>query len=97
MGITAFIAMALWLPETLDPEKLNKASTEGHTVKFINPFSSLALLRSPTILVLVSRRGFDFVIVTFIDWSQTLAGTTALMADWGKSVLSTTLHSANTT
>ncbi|KAM5536391.1 hypothetical protein V8D89_009930 [Ganoderma adspersum] len=58
MGITA-------LPETLDPEKLNKAKIEGKTVlKVLNPFTSLVLLRSPTILVL------------------TLAGTTALLADW---------------
>ena len=55
MGITAVIPMALWLPETLDPEKLNKVKIEGKTVlKVLNPFTSLVLLRSPTILVLVS-------------------------------------------
>ena len=56
MGITAVIAMALWLPETLDPEKLNKVKMEGKTaLKILNPFTSLVLLRSPTILVVVSR------------------------------------------
>ncbi|PIL33144.1 MFS general substrate transporter [Ganoderma sinense ZZ0214-1] len=65
MGITAIISMALWLPETLDPEKLNKVKVEGKTVlKVLNPLASLTLLRSPAILVV------------------TLAGTTALLADW---------------
>ena len=56
MGITAVIPMVLWLPETLDPEKLNKVKVEGKTVlKVLNPFTGLVLLRSPNILVVVSR------------------------------------------
>lgn len=54
MGITAFVPIVFWLPETLDPEKLNKVKGEGNRFKILNPFASLALMRSPTILVLVS-------------------------------------------
>ncbi|TBU29305.1 MFS general substrate transporter [Dichomitus squalens] len=52
MGITAFVPVALWLPETLDPEKLDRIKAEGAGFKLLNPFASLALLRSPNIFVL---------------------------------------------
>ena len=55
MGITALVSTGLWLPETLDPEKLNQVKAEGAGIKLLNPFGSLALLRSPNIFILVSH------------------------------------------
>ena len=67
MGITAIVPMALWLPETLDPEKLDTVKVEGKTVlKVLNPFAGLGLLRSPTILVVVSCC-FTFTIMACAD------------------------------
>ena len=39
----------------LDPEKLKKVKAEGAGIKLLNPFGSLALLRSPNIFILVSH------------------------------------------
>ncbi|KAI0713732.1 MFS general substrate transporter [Earliella scabrosa] len=67
MGLFALIPVALWLPETLDPEVLQrqKEKNKGRfSLLTINPFRSLELLRSPNILIL------------------TLAGTAALLADF---------------
>ncbi|KAI0781543.1 MFS general substrate transporter [Trametes elegans] len=66
MGLFALVPVFLWLPETLDPEKLRRwGATEEHKKPvFLNPFKSLALLRSPNILV------------------TTLAGTTTLVTDF---------------
>ncbi|KAI0695091.1 MFS general substrate transporter [Cerioporus squamosus] len=66
MGLLAFIPVYLWLPETLDPEVLNRNKEGGAWFTFlhINPFGSLGLLRSPNILVL------------------TFAGTAALLTDF---------------
>ncbi|TFK82583.1 MFS general substrate transporter [Polyporus arcularius HHB13444] len=66
MGLFAFVPVYLWLPETLDPEVLNRHKERGRWLTFlhINPFSSLGLLRSPNIFVL------------------TLAGTAALLTDF---------------
>ncbi|KAI1791618.1 MFS general substrate transporter [Ganoderma leucocontextum] len=65
MGITAFVPVALWLPETLDPEKLNKIKAQGDRFKILNPFASLALLRSPTIFV-VTLAGTTALITDFV-------------------------------
>ncbi|KAI0353918.1 MFS general substrate transporter [Trametes cingulata] len=58
MGVWAYILIVLWLPETLDPEvaqkKLREAAGDGGEDKrfvWLNPFKSLALLRSPNILL----------------------------------------------
>ncbi|EIW61021.1 MFS general substrate transporter [Trametes versicolor FP-101664 SS1] len=66
MGLFALVPVYLWLPETLDPEKIRKwGATEEHRKPiFLNPFKSLALLRSPNILII------------------TLAGTAALVTDF---------------
>ncbi|KAI0373119.1 MFS general substrate transporter [Pilatotrama ljubarskyi] len=66
MGLFAFVPVALWLPETLDPQKLRRwGATEEHRKPvFLNPFKSLGLLRSPNILIV------------------TLAGTTTLVTDF---------------
>lgn len=57
MGLFALVPVYLWLPETLDPEKIRKwGATEEHRKPiFLNPFKSLALLRSPNILIIVRR------------------------------------------
>lgn len=56
MGVLAIIPVMLWLPETLDPEVLerNKKSSKRFAFFRINPFKSLAVLRSPNISILVS-------------------------------------------
>ena len=57
MGLFALIPVALWLPETLDPEVLQrqKEKNKGRfSLLTINPFRSLELLRSPNFLILVS-------------------------------------------
>nr|VWO96050.1 Efflux pump FUB11 (Fusaric acid biosynthesis protein 11) [Ganoderma boninense] len=59
MGVSAFVPVALWLPETLDPEQLNK--TKGG----VNPLASLALLRSPNVL-LPSIAGATALICDFV-------------------------------
>ncbi|KAI0765013.1 MFS general substrate transporter [Fomes fomentarius] len=66
MGLSAFISVALWLPETIDPEVLqrHKDSAKRFAWLRINPFRSLAVLRSPNIMIL------------------TLAGTTGLVTDF---------------
>ncbi|KAI0628836.1 MFS general substrate transporter [Trametes polyzona] len=66
MGLCALVPVYLWLPETLDPERLRTwGATEEHKKPiFLNPFKSLALLRSPNILIL------------------SFAGTTALVTDF---------------
>ena len=56
MGLFALIPVALWLPETLDPEKLQRTREERKGITSLNPFSSLALLRAPNILILVRLR-----------------------------------------
>ncbi|KAI0628835.1 MFS general substrate transporter [Trametes polyzona] len=58
MGLAAYILIILWLPETLHPEvareKLRAAAGGVEEQKFVwlNPFKSLALLRSPNILLI---------------------------------------------
>ncbi|KAJ2985708.1 hypothetical protein NUW54_g10060 [Trametes sanguinea] len=66
MGLFALIPVALFLPETLDPEKLRRwGATEEHKKPvLLNPFKSLGLLRSPNIVVVA------------------LAGTTTLVTDF---------------
>ncbi|KAI8974223.1 MFS general substrate transporter [Trametes punicea] len=66
MGLFALVPVFLFLPETLDPEKLRRwGATEEHKRPvLLNPFKSLGLLRSPNILVI------------------TLAGTTTLVTDF---------------
>ncbi|KAI0823840.1 MFS general substrate transporter [Trametes gibbosa] len=66
MGLFALIPVYLWLPETLEPEKLRQwGATEEHKKPiFLNPFKSLALLRSPNILIIA------------------FAGTTTLVTDF---------------
>ncbi|KAL7282885.1 hypothetical protein ACG7TL_002300 [Trametes sanguinea] len=66
MGLFALIPVALFLPETLDPEKLRRwGATEEHKKPvLLNPFKSLGLLRSPNIIVVA------------------LAGTTTLVTDF---------------
>ncbi|CDO72082.1 hypothetical protein BN946_scf184962.g25 [Trametes cinnabarina] len=60
MGLVPYIPIVFWLPETLDPEvartKFLEASggKEGRRFVWLNPFKSLALLRSPNILITVS-------------------------------------------
>ncbi|OSD05260.1 MFS general substrate transporter [Trametes coccinea BRFM310] len=57
MGLIPYIPIVFWLPETLDPEvarqKFLEASggKEGRRFVWLNPFRSLALLRSPNILI----------------------------------------------
>ncbi|KAI0648498.1 MFS general substrate transporter [Trametes meyenii] len=58
MGLGAYALIVLWLPETLDPAvaraKFLQAAGEGgehRTFVWLNPFKSLALLRSPNILL----------------------------------------------
>ncbi|KAH9890473.1 MFS general substrate transporter [Cubamyces lactineus] len=57
MGVGAYIPIALWLPETLHPEVAKKkfleaaGGDEERTFVWLNPFRSLALLRSPNILI----------------------------------------------
>ncbi|PIL33104.1 MFS general substrate transporter [Ganoderma sinense ZZ0214-1] len=46
MGVSAFVPVVLWLPETLDPDQLNK--TKGWA---LNPLASLTILRSPNVLL----------------------------------------------
>ena len=55
MGLFALLPVWLWLPETLDPEKLRTwGATEEHKKPiFLNPFESLTLLRSPNIFAIV--------------------------------------------
>ncbi|KAH9857454.1 MFS general substrate transporter [Lenzites betulinus] len=58
MGLVAYLLIVLWLPETLDPavarEKLRAVAGEDGERRFVwlNPFKSLALLRSPNILLI---------------------------------------------
>ncbi|PIL33166.1 MFS general substrate transporter [Ganoderma sinense ZZ0214-1] len=59
MGVSAFVPVALWLPETLDPDQLNK--TKGG----VNPLASLTLLRSPNVL-LPSIAGATGLICDFV-------------------------------
>ena len=60
MGITAFVPVALWLPETLDPEQLDKVRSRR---KMLNPLASLAVLRSPNVLLPVSQyRGMWYIV-----------------------------------
>ena len=49
MGVSAFVPVALWLPETLDPDQLNK------TRRWMNPLASLTILRSPNVLLPASK------------------------------------------
>ena len=51
MGVSAFIPVVWGLPETLDPEQFNKAKSRVR----VNPLASLALLRSPNVLLPVSN------------------------------------------
>ena len=55
MGLFAYLPVYLWMPETLDPEILNRGKERSRWLTFlnINPFSSLSVLRSPNILILV--------------------------------------------
>ena len=53
MGLFALVPVALWLPETLDPEKLQRVKDEKVRFWHLNPFRSVALLRSPNIMLLV--------------------------------------------
>ncbi|KAI0648497.1 MFS general substrate transporter [Trametes meyenii] len=66
MGLLALIPVYLFLPETLDPEKLRYwGATEEHKKPiFLNPFASLGVLRSPNVCII------------------TLAGTTTLVTDF---------------
>ena len=84
MGITALVSTGLWLPETLDPEKLNQVKAEGVGIKLLNPFGSLALLRSPNIFILVSHLYDSSHYLALLTGTQTVAGTTALITDFGK-------------
>ncbi|KAI1785644.1 MFS general substrate transporter [Ganoderma leucocontextum] len=65
MGITAFVPTALWLPETLDPERLNKTKAEGSGLKILNPLACITLLRSPNVL-LPSVAGATALICDFV-------------------------------
>ncbi|CDO71928.1 hypothetical protein BN946_scf184940.g75 [Trametes cinnabarina] len=67
MGLFAFMPVALFLPETLDPERRRRwGATEEHQKPILlNPFESLALLRSPNIL-LVALAGTTTLITDFV-------------------------------
>ena len=54
-GLSVLLCVARWLPETLDPEVLlrQRQSPKRFAWLRVNPFGSLALLRSPNILILV--------------------------------------------
>lgn len=60
MGLAAYILVLFWFPETLDPEVAREkfraaGGVEGRRFVWLNPVKSLALLRSPNILIVVSR------------------------------------------
>ena len=57
MGFFAVVPIALWLPETLDPEKLQRVKDEGKRLTSLNPFRSLAVLRSPIVMMMVRLFG----------------------------------------
>ncbi|OJT01991.1 MFS antiporter QDR3 [Trametes pubescens] len=56
MGLAAYILVLSWFPETLDPEVAQEkfraaGGVEGRRFVWLNPVKSLALLRSPNILI----------------------------------------------
>ena len=92
MGITAFVPVALWLPETLDPEQLDKVRARR---KMLNPLASLAVLRSPNVLLPVSNSLDMWCLDLLLTHSQSVAGATGLICDFGRSVPTMTLHPAH--
>lgn len=59
MGLAAYILVLFWFPETLDPEVAKEkfraaGGVEGRRFVWLNPVKSLAMLRSPNILIVVS-------------------------------------------
>ena len=81
MGVSAFVPVALWLPETLDPDQLNKSKGR------LNPLASLALLRSPNVLLPVSHSRNATWCLSRLMWFQSIAGATGLICDFGRSAL----------
>ncbi|KAI0746709.1 MFS general substrate transporter [Daedaleopsis nitida] len=66
MGLSALLFIAKWLPETIDPEVLKKReSYKRFAFLKVNPFASLALLRSPN-LMLVTLAGTAGLLTDFV-------------------------------
>ncbi|KAI0746707.1 MFS general substrate transporter [Daedaleopsis nitida] len=67
MGLLALLLVAKWLPETIDPDVLKERRESRKRFAFlrVNPFASLALLRSPN-LMLVTLAGSLAVATDFV-------------------------------
>ncbi|EIW61033.1 MFS general substrate transporter [Trametes versicolor FP-101664 SS1] len=66
MGLAAYILVLFWFPETLDPEVAKEkfraaGGVEGRRFVWLNPVKSLALLRSPNILIVTLAGSTTFL------------------------------------
>lgn len=61
--------------------KLGLPPRRGWGIVWVNPYRSVRLLRSPNMMAVVS--GLCFVRRWLLSWVQTLAGTAALLTDFG--------------
>ena len=83
VSVSALVSLALWLPETLSPDQLDKAKAKAK--RWVNPFAGLALLRSPNVLLPVSNLKSYGAMYCLMRRFQSIAGATALTCDFGVS------------